>query len=141
MAIQSAIIGNLGGDAKLVTLGQTQALEFSLASRRSRKDKNGQAVTDWVDVVYFKTALQPYLTKGRMVQVTGEQEIHLYTTRQGEVKYGIKVTANSIEFCGGTQQEQGAAQEQAMQQPQQPPQQQYQQPPQPPQQGGDDLPF
>lgn len=140
MAIQAIILGNLGGDAKLVTLGQTQALEFSMASRRSRKDKNGQAVTDWVDVIYFKTALQPYLTKGRMVQITGEQEIHLYTTRQGEVKYGIKVTANTIEFCGG--QEQGAAQEAAQQpqyqQPPQPPQEQYQQPPQ---QGRDDLPF
>ena len=149
MAIQATIIGNLGADARLVTLGQTQALEFNVASRRSRKDKNGQPQTDWVEILYFKTALQPYLTKGRTVVVIGELEAYTYAAKTGEARIGMKVVANSIDFAGGPTQD--APQAQPMQQPQQQayqpqpqmqPAPQYQQPQQmPPQAGGDALPF
>ena len=143
--INATIIGNLGADAKLVTLGQTQALEFSIGSRRSRKDKNGNPQTDWVQITYFRTGLQPFLTKGRTVVVTGELEVHTYSTQTGEVRVGMKVVADRIEFVGGTAQDgQQTQQSQPVQQTQQqaPPQQvnMFQQPAPPPQ-SGSDLPF
>ena len=145
MAIQATIIGNLGADARVVTLGQTQALEFNVASRRSRKDKNGQPQTDWIECIFFRTALQPYLTKGRTVVVMGELETHTYTTQTGEVRVGMKVVANNIDFAGGPQdtqpmQSQPQPQQQAYQQPMQPATQQPQQPQTPPPSGGGVLP-
>ena len=105
MATIGTILGNIGGDARVVTLGQTQALEFSVASKRTRKNQNGEKVTDWVDVLYFKTGLQPYLTKGRSVLVTGEMEFNAYQSRNGELKCGIKIVADRIELASGPTQD------------------------------------
>lgn len=140
MAIIGTILGNIGADARTVTLGQTMGLEFSIASRRGRKDKNGEKVTDWVDVILFRTAMQPYLTKGRSVMVTGELEFTTYQTRSGETKVGIKVVADKLELAGGPTAD--AEQHSYAEQPQS---QQAQAPAPPPQQAaandGGALPF
>lgn len=147
MAIYATVIGNLGADCKQVTLGQTPALQFNVAATRSRKDKNGQKVTEWVSVTYFTTQAAPYLLKGRKIAVTGELEANAWTGTQGQPNAGLQMIAKSIEFCGSNdeqhnaqqpqQQYQQPAPQQVQQQYQQPQQQQFAPPPQP----SSDLPF
>lgn len=100
MAIYATVIGNLGADCKQVTLGQTPALQFNVAATRSRKDKNGQKVTEWVSVTYFTTQAAPYLLKGRKVAVTGELEANAWIGTTGQPNAGLQMIARAIEFCG-----------------------------------------
>lgn len=140
MAIYATVIGNLGADCKQVTLGQTPALQFNVAATRSRKDKNGQKVTEWVSVTYFTTQAAPYLLKGRKVAVTGELEANAWMGTSGQPNAGLQMIARSIEFVGGQEEAQMVAQQPYQQaQPMQAapqPQPQYA----PPQPGGD-MPF
>lgn len=140
MAIQATVIGNLAADCEQVTLGQTQALKFRVGSTRSRKDKDGNKVTDWVSVVYFKTQLAQYLVKGTKVAVFGELDANPWTSQQGQINAGLQMVANAIEFVGSKQD--GQAQQPVQQQAQYaPPPQMPQQPQFPPQQTNDGLPF
>lgn len=143
MAIQATVIGNLGADCKQVTLGQTPALQFNVASTRGRKDKNGQKVTDWISVTYFTVQAAPYLLKGRKVAVSGELETNAWMGTSGQPNAGLQMIAKSIEFVGGQEEHNPQQYQQAPQAaPQAAPQQQYTPPPsqpQVPQQG--ELPF
>ena len=148
MAIYATVIGNLGADCKQVTLGQTPALQFNVASTRGRKDKNNQKVTEWVSVTYFTTQAAPFLLKGRKVAVTGELETNAWMGTSGQPNAGLQMIAKSIEFCGGHEEQQVGGHPQYQQAPQ-PMQPQYQQQPQaqpsapqfPPQNQSSDLPF
>lgn len=146
MAIQATVIGNLGADCKQVTLGQTPALQFNVASTRGRKDKNGQRVTEWVSVTYFTTQAAPYLLKGRKVAVSGELEANAWMGTSGQPNAGLQMIARSIEFIGS----QDEHNQQTQQYAPQPQPAQYQQPMQPtpqpqaapqPPMGQSDLPF
>lgn len=143
MAIQASIIGNLAADCEQVTLGQTPALKFRVGSTRSRKDKDGNRVTDWVTVVYFRTQLQQYLVKGTKVAVFGELEASPWTSQQGQLNAGLQVVANNIEFLSKseTQQTQYQQAPQMPQQPQYAPPQSPVPPQFPPQDSQSGLPF
>ena len=141
MAIQATVIGNLAADCEQVTLGQTQALKFRVGSTRSRKDKDGNKVTDWVSVVYFKTQLAQYLVKGTKVAVFGELDANPWASQQGQINAGLQMVANAIEFVGSKQDGQQAQQPVQQQTQYAPPPQMPQQPQFPPQQANDGLPF
>lgn len=134
MAIYATVIGNLGADCKQITLGQTPALQFNVASTRSRKDKNNQKVAEWVSVTYFTTQAAPFLTKGKKIAVTGELESNPWTGTSGAPNAGLQMIAKNIEFLSGF--EEGAQQQYqhlAQSAPQAAPQQQQYAPPQQPQ--------
>ena len=134
--IHATIIGNLGADAEQVTIGQngTQAVKFRVASTYGRlKTADGKKETEWVSVMSFRTQLPQYLTKGTKVAVTGELEVNRYTNRDGQASSSLQMVADSIEFCGASQQ--------TASQPQQPTTPVNAQPTPPQQQEEPDLPF
>lgn len=128
--IASPVIGNLAADCEQTVLGQTPALKFRIGSTRSRKDKNGQKITDWVSVVSFRTKLAPYLLKGTKVAIFGEIEANPWAGQQGQLNAGLQITADRIEFLGSASGNDGQGQQQQYQ-AQPAPQQAYQAPPQP----------
>lgn len=74
------VAGNVGSVEPLRTVGgsngDTQVLNFSVASNRRSKDANGQTVTKtvWYRMAIwgnFAAAMAPYLTVGKVVSVVG----------------------------------------------------------------------
>jgi single-stranded DNA-binding protein len=78
------LIGRITGDSKNGV--------FRLAINRG-KDKTGKEVTDFIPVFTNREKLEPYLTKGKLVAVTGY--IHSY---QKDKKTELIVVAQKIEF-------------------------------------------
>lgn len=96
-------IGNLGNDADVKQVGDTNLLEFSLASTKKGYTTNtGNTIPDvttWINVKKWKgEGLAPYLKKGDRVAVFGELEI-----REHEGKYYTSIIAHAIEFAGKKQ--------------------------------------
>lgn len=120
MPIKASVRGRLTKDAEEAQLGQATALKFTVASSRSRKDKNGERTTDFVEVVYFRTALKQYLTKGKFLIVDGEMEAFPWTTKDGSTKAGLQMVADSIDFGPKEDAQQTPQQPQAPQVAQQP---------------------
>lgn len=98
--------GRLGKDAELNrrTTGEP-VLNFSLAVDVGTKQ---EPRTMWIECALWGKrgeALQPYLTKGTKVTVTGRVSLDEYTSRtDGSKRTAMRVTVNEIDLHGGRDQ-------------------------------------
>lgn len=107
---QASIIGNLGGDPEQRYLPSGQAtLRFNVAvNQRVKADGEWQDKTEWVRVTVFGNraeTLANYLKKGTRVYVHGRLEARPWTSQQGELRDGLEVVADTVEFMSSRQQD------------------------------------
>lgn len=103
------LVGNLGGDAELRSLGDTKMALMNLATSEQWVGKDGskQNKTEWHRVAVFgkpADALAPYLTKGRAVYVTGKITYREYE-KDGVKRYTTEIRADRIILLGHQAQE------------------------------------
>lgn len=101
-------VGRLTRDAELKYLANGQAIcHFSLVVD-SREKNGGQ----YVDMPNYREvdlwgklgeSLNQYLTKGKLVAVSGEESYDSWKNEAGETKWKLKVKANSVQLLGGGQ--------------------------------------
>lgn len=96
---QCIISGRLGQDAELKELkNDTKLLTFSIANSRTYKDEEQ---TSWINCnLWGKSAeaLAPYLTKGKLVVVTGRLVIDEYE-KDGEKRKATKIDCVNVQFA------------------------------------------
>jgi single-strand DNA-binding protein len=89
--------GTVGKDAELKTFNSGKnVLEFSLGHHPASTSD-----TDWYDVKVwgkYGETLEGKLTKGTIVVVDGRQKLRRYTTKAGEARVSIEVSADSVTF-------------------------------------------
>lgn len=90
------IIGNLGADAVLKTVGGTSLSSFSIAV--STKTSKGDTTTWYRIDCWGKLGetLNQYLTKGKSVYVVGNLTQEDFTDRDGNKRSVLQVKANEI---------------------------------------------
>ena len=85
---------------------QQQFVKFTIAFDGDSKD----APTAFVQVLYGATGLAPYLGKGAIVNVEGKLYASAFTTKDGQAKVGLSLTANIVKlFSRGDAQTQAPA--------------------------------
>lgn len=137
MLNQVALQGRLTADPKLNQNGQVSITNFTVASDRSFKNKDGNRDTDFVRCTAFgKTAenLANFFQKGQMIIVYGRWQTGSYQDNNGNRVYTNELAVQGFEFDQTKQQSQ----------PQQPQAQAYKPEPQsqaPSNINLDDLPF
>lgn len=98
------IQGRFKADTELRhTASNTAVCTATLAVQRSRKDQNGEYMTDWIDVVFWgKTAehVATWFHKGDMAIVRGRLESRKWQDKNGNNRLSWEVQAESIDFCG-----------------------------------------
>lgn len=103
------LIGNIGRDAEtLVTKGGATKVSFSLATKETWSDRDGQRQekTEWHRVVLWGKqgeALQQYLVKGKQVYVEGRLSTRSYE-KDGEKRYATEINAERVTLLGGGRQ-------------------------------------
>ena len=105
-----SLIGNLGGDPEQRYTQAGQAtLRFNVAvDQRVKADGEWQDRTEWVRVTVFGNraeTLANHLRKGMRVFVSGRLEARPWTSNQGEVRAGLEVIADTVEFFSTRQQD------------------------------------
>ena len=101
------IIGNVGRDPELRYTQQGVAVcDFSVAVNKRYKTSSGEQreETTWVRVTCWRGLAETvgqYLKKGRQVFVTGEASVSAYTDRAGQPAATLELTANTVKFLGG----------------------------------------
>ena len=109
MANQIVLTGRLVKDAELAYLpgvGIPKATFTVATDRNYQKDKNNKKV-DFIPVEMLGAhteKLAQYVTKGKMIGITGELHIDQYE-KDGAKKSFTKVNADRLEFLGGGKQE------------------------------------
>lgn len=100
------LIGRLTKDATFVQLDDSVrgAARFVLAIDRSFLNKNMEKETDFVSVVYWCNnidKIKDFLSKGKLVGVSGKITTRSYPTEGTNKKYITQVEADSIQFLSG----------------------------------------
>jgi single-strand DNA-binding protein len=124
--LKTMLIGNLGNDPEMRYSASGQPyLRFNVASNYRTRTPEGewQDKTEWVRVTLTGTraeSLSQYLKKGSRVYVDGRLEARPWTDQQGQVRAGLEVMANEVQFmssrsdderAGGGSQGDGAPQD------------------------------
>jgi len=108
MSVNKAIlVGRLGRDPETRFTGGGQAVaNFSLATDRSYKDRNGetQKKTEWHKIVAWgKLAeiIQKYVKKGSLIYIEGRIETREWQDKEGQKRYSTEIVANEMRMLGG----------------------------------------
>src|SRR5437868_14376361 len=102
--LKAMIIGNLGNDPEMrYSAGGQPFLRFNVASNFRTRTPEGewQDKTEWVRVTVTgqrAESLGQYLKKGSRVYVDGRLEARPWTDQQGQVRAGLEVVANEVQF-------------------------------------------
>lgn len=89
---------------KIILKKMTEGKEYCkicVACQRNYKSGNGDALTDFFDVVLFGSNarfLSLYADKGSRVTVTGRMYSNKYQTDNGQWKTGWEITADTVEL-------------------------------------------
>jgi single stranded DNA-binding protein len=98
MSCRINFIGRLGADAELVTTGATPFISCRVAVDESTaKEKSTRWISVNADSIRYKNLLQ-YLTKGKLLYITGVERVSAYTSKTGEIGVDTRVWADSIDF-------------------------------------------
>lgn len=89
------VIGNIGADAKVVSVNGNEFVSFSVA----HSDKHNENAVTWISVNMNNTKLAQYLLKGTKVFVRGNASVKTYKNEQGITMCSINVYASEVEFC------------------------------------------
>lgn len=116
--IKLQVIGHLGKDATVNSVGETKVINFNVAHTEKFKGKDGvqQSKTTWVECAKWgeNTNVAQYMLKGGTVYVEGTPEIKSYENKEGKTVSSIGLRVDRIELLGsakpaGEQTSNGAA--------------------------------
>src|SRR5688572_22210650 len=103
--IKMQVIGNLGKDCVVNTVNGKNVINFTVAHTEKYRDSQGnnQEKTTWVDCAYWtdRTALSPYLTKGKQVFVEGTPEVRSFTRQDGTGGASLSLRVREVQLLGG----------------------------------------
>lgn len=94
-------IGRVGKDPESRQAGQNTVAKFSLAVDRGRKDRDGQKITDWLNVeLWGKQAelAMEMIRKGTMLSVCGAVNIDEWTDQHGARQKMVKIAADNFQL-------------------------------------------
>lgn len=103
--IKMQVIGNLGKDCVVNTVNGKSVINFTVAHTEKYRDSQGanQEKTTWVDCAYWtdRTAISPYLTKGKQVFVEGTPEVRSFTRQDGTSGASLSLRVRDVQLLGG----------------------------------------
>ena len=95
------IVGYLTADPTTrATSSGKSVTSFTIGVTRSRKDANGDRVSDFFRITTWGATADfcgKYLTKGSRVAVTGEINLNSYDGKDGQTRYSLDVQADHVE--------------------------------------------
>ena len=102
--LKATIIGNLGGDPEVrYSADGKPFLRMNVAANYRNRGPDGewQDRTEWVRVTVIgqrAESLGQYLRKGSKIYAEGRLEARPWTDQQGQIRAGLEVVANEVEF-------------------------------------------
>ena len=96
------IMGRLARDPELRrTQSGIAVTSFRIACNRDFKPQGGEAETDWIDIVAWRSTAEfvsKYFTKGRMAIVEGRLQTRDWNDKDGNKRTAVEVVADNIYF-------------------------------------------
>ncbi len=94
------LMGNIGSDPEIQTLeGGIKLAKFRLATTEGIKDKNGNRITEWHNIVAWRFLgefCEKYVRKGDLIFIEGRLRTHSWTDPKENKHYKTEVVADTI---------------------------------------------
>ena len=107
------LIGRLTRDPELRYTGSNTAVAtFSLAVNRNYANQNGEREADFINIVVWRKQaenVKNYLQQGSQVAIDGRIQTRSYDDNNGQKRYVTEVIANSVEFMGSKNSNNGSS--------------------------------
>ena len=114
--IKLQIIGNLGKDCIMKEVNGKTVINFSVVHSERYKDSQGvqKERATWVECAYWtdKTAVAPYLTKGKTIYAEGYPEAEAYMNKENQAAATLRMRVMSLQLVGGVGENAGQNQHQ-----------------------------
>ncbi len=107
--LNASAIGNLGGEPEMkYSASGAPFLRFNVATNGRVRNQSGEWEdrTEWVRCTVFgqrAETLNQHLTKGMRVYVDGRLEARPWTDQQGNIRAGLELVADVVEFMSQRQ--------------------------------------
>ena len=96
------LIGRLTKDPEFrSTASNVSVTTFTLAVNRRFANQQGEQGTDFIPIVTWRTLAETchrYLSKGRLVAVSGRLQVRSYEDNSGQRRYVTEVVADEVQF-------------------------------------------
>jgi single-strand DNA-binding protein len=97
------LIGRLTKDPEMKAIEESGKIlcKFTLAVERKYKNVNGEKEVDFIPIVFWgkkAEVIGEYMTKGRMISVSGRLQTGNYEASDGTKKYKAEVIAEDFQF-------------------------------------------
>ncbi len=113
------LIGRLTRDPEMrTTTNNINVTTFTLAVDRRFTNQQGEREADFIPIVTWRSLAEvchKYLTKGRLVAVSGRMQVRSYDDTSGQRRYITEVVADEVQFL-----ERGITTDQSQRHPQGP---------------------
>ena len=107
------LIGRLTRDPELrYTSGNAAVCNFTIAVDRPFNSNTQERGTDFIPIVVWNKQaenVKNYLAKGSQVAVEGRMQVRNYDDNNGQKRYVTEVIANSVEFMGSKNSNNGSS--------------------------------
>lgn len=112
------LVGNVGADPEVRTVGDTKVANFNLAtSERGFKTKDGKEVperTEWHRIVVWRglaSVVESYVKKGSQLYIEGKIRTRDYEDKDGNKRYTTEIVVDVLNMLGGKSDSQPQRQE------------------------------
>lgn len=104
MVNKVVLIGRVGGEVTVKSVGDTQVAEFSLATNEKYKNKNGEQVenTEWHNCVFWRGlagVVEKHVKKGDLLYLEGKIQTQTWE-KDGEKKYKTIIQVSEMKMLG-----------------------------------------
>ena len=99
------LIGRVGGNPQIRTVGDQKVASFSLATSEKYKGKDGNLVesTEWHNISFWgkpAEVVERYVTSGSQLFIEGKIKTEKYTDKEGTEKFITRILGSSLQLLG-----------------------------------------
>jgi len=102
------LVGNVGADPEVKSVGESKVANLTLATSETYKDKQGEkkTVTEWHRLVIWRglaDIVEKYVKKGASLYVEGKLQTRSWEDKDGNKKFTTEIVVDTLKMLGGGQ--------------------------------------
>lgn len=102
------LVGNVGSDPEVKSVGESKVANFSFATSETYKDKNSdkKTITEWHRIVIWRglaEIVERYVKKGDKLYLEGKIQTRSWDDKDGTKKFSTEIVVDTLKMLGGGQ--------------------------------------
>lgn len=107
------LVGNVGSDPEVKSVGESKVANFSFATSETYKDKNGdkKTITEWHRIVIWRglaEIVERYVKKGDKLYLEGKIQTRSWDDKDGTKKFSTEIVVSDMKMLGSVKKEENS---------------------------------